>query len=134
MFSQAVLKFTPRQPEGIYRHRKENKFAESYSLIDLDSGKSIVDVRFYYTNSRAYCCLWVHIQRPEGYISARGSSYAGGYGYHRASAAMDRALREAGFEFGNSISGVGESAMRDALQAIANYFELNRIMIHHAHA
>ena len=48
-----------------------------------------------------------------------GSGKAGGYGYHKESAAIDAAFRSAGIELAQSISGVGDTAIREALEALA---------------
>ena len=50
---------------------------------------------------------------------ACGSGYAGGYGYHKASAAVCNAIDAAGFELDANIHGGGESALVDALKAVA---------------
>jgi hypothetical protein len=48
-----------------------------------------------------------------------GHGRAGGYGYHKKSAAIDAAIRSSGITLSASISGVGDGAIRDALAAIA---------------
>ena len=58
--------------------------------------------------------LWVH-----GKNYASGSGYAGGYGYHKPSAAVGNAIESAGFGLEFNISGGGESALVDALKAVA---------------
>ena len=80
--------------------------------------ETLVDARLYMGRSAAastvYCSVWI---RSEGrHWSGRGS--AGGYGYHKASAALAGALRSAGWELDTDISGVGDGAMTEALLAI----------------
>lgn len=96
---------------------------------------SIVEARFYMGRSRSasnvYCSLWVH----HGDICTSGKGTAGGYGYHKESAALQGAINSAGIElYGDCykrdgedqdlekrayIGGVGSEAMRSALLAIA---------------
>ena len=46
--------------------------------------------------SVVYCNVWIHSRQTKGdYISISGSGTAGGYGYHKISAAVDEALRSA---------------------------------------
>ena len=96
---------------------------------------SIVEARFYMGRSRdastVYCALWVY--GKETYCSGRGK--AGGYGYHKESAALAGAIRSAGIQLTGAnyethegridykkpayISGCGAGSMRMALKAIA---------------
>jgi hypothetical protein len=117
-------------------------------LVTRHKGKlcSPITARFFMGRSAAasvvYCCVWIRTARGTWH-SGRGS--AGGCGYHKTSAALDDALASAGVElygypYSNpnrdrdgkpiedltalktkraSISGVGESAMRYALEAVA---------------
>lgn len=82
------------------------------------------------TASTVYCSLWVH-----GKKSTSGRGQAGGYGYHKESAALQSAINSAGISlfgatFSNTdqkinlkrsanIGGVGDDAMRTALISIA---------------
>lgn len=67
--------------------------------------------------SVVYCSIWVRSRDGKRYLSGRGS--AGGYGYHKQSAALDDAIRSAGIRLAGSIGGCGEQAMEHALLAIA---------------
>lgn len=77
-----------------------------------------VMVRLYWSRSgmTAYASIWV---RTKDRTFFNGSGKASGYGYHKASSALQAAIDSAGIELSESISGRGESAMRDALEAIA---------------
>lgn len=126
-----VISFTPAtDARNIAHYRREKSFWQSYSLIDLDAGKEVASVRFYGSGETVYCVAWFWGE-IEG---ARGYGKACGYGYHKASAAMAEALQAAGFRFDGSIGGVGETAMKDALLAIAAHVGIARTMIHYAHA
>lgn len=100
-------------------HRKEKHFSHSLITCAVVDGKieQVIDMRFYTTQSRVYCCMWVHF--PNFYAS--GSGYAGGYGYHRESAAAAEAIKNAGFELGFDIDGRGDTAIEDALRAITKF-------------
>jgi hypothetical protein len=78
-----------------------------------------VTVRWWMGRSRSasvvYCSVWIH---GAGEYRA-GSGQAGGYGYHKRSAALGAAIRSAGVSLTASISGVGESAEDAAMRAIA---------------
>ena len=99
------------------QHRKENGFYQQYSLVDIGRKKEIMVVRFYATNTRVYCCIWgLHD------LQFSGSGYAGGYGYHKPSAAMQSALDSAGVVMERSIDGVGDSAIEGVLNSFGQKY------------
>ena len=111
-----VKSFMPAEGE-IAKYRKEDGFARETVAIDAKSGAAILTVREYNTASRTYVCIWLHgwlIGAP----SAHGGAFAGGYGYHRASAAAEKAFEAAGFRFNEHFGGRGDSAVRDAILAV----------------
>ena len=135
-----TLTFSPREStKKIESFRKEKAFDSEHALIDLDTGKTVATVRFYWPGQTAYCVIWVSVW-PHGSTGAgatgscRGCGKAGGYGYHKASAAMQEALQDAGFTLSEPIGGHGDSAMREALEAMARLFNIARPLIHRAHA
>jgi len=65
--------------------------------------------------STVYCSVWIGA-RGEGYYTGRGQ--AGGYGYHKTSAAFAAAVRSAGITLERDVAGVGDSAVREAITAI----------------
>lgn len=115
--------FVAKFPGTITRsHRKERAAGFSRALIavvpdDTQVCRNIAEARLYWSGSfeTAYCCLWVH-----GDTWTAGSGKAGGYGYHKESAAMAEAIRNAGFKLDSDIDGRGLEAMKDALTAIAH--------------
>lgn len=129
-----IRKFDPRESsKNIRFYRRENSFWKELALIDLKSGESILEARFYGSAYTVYCVVWFHGYRI-GSASARGCGKAGGYGYHKPSAALDSALKDAGFSLSADIHGVGDSAMESALQAIAEHVGLKRVRLHISHA
>lgn len=119
-------------------NRKEKLFYESYEIVTYN-GKEFhnpISLRLYGSNAKNYACIWINAgktaKRDSVHVSGTGN--AGGYGYHRASAAVAEALQSAGFKFDSEISGVGESAINDALKAIAKHLGFKKFTIVNAHA
>lgn len=113
-------------------HRKEKHFLQELTVISFEDGefKTPATLRIYGTNAKNYACLWVH----SGEVHASGSGSAGGYGYHRPSAAAQEAINAAGFELSEPIDGRGESMMENALKAIATALGHKKFYLHSAHA
>jgi hypothetical protein len=100
-------------------HRKEkgSYHFSSYIVIDLSAPPArracdTITLRLYSTAARTTCCVWAS---GEG----RGSGSAGGYGYHRPSAAAQKALNAVGFRFDKDFGGAGDNAIEEALLACA---------------
>ena len=110
--------FTPQDNINAKSHRRENNFLESYELLTVDKGeiKELASLRMYGTNSKNYACLWIHDSKTDTFCSGSGS--AGGYGYHRPSAAAYEAFESSGITFNEGISGRGDRAIVEALEAI----------------
>lgn len=122
--------FDPNKPRKFTTsHRREMPcIFQQFTVIDLDKplvpwdkeakrAHEKITARIYKTKSAAYACLWIP-SLPLAF-DACGSGRATGCGYHRPSAALAEAIGNAGFTLSESISGAGESAMRQALLAIA---------------
>ena len=88
-----------------------------------------ITLRLYGTGTRNYAALWAGNEE----INNRGTGYAGGYGYHRPSAAAAEAIRNAGIVLDEDIAGVGEDAIRNALMAIARAMKIKRPALIEAH-
>lgn len=122
-------------------HRKEGKcHFESFSIIDPDrtwerqdggqEASAVIDCRLYGTGNKNYACIWVS-KEPWGWSSGSGS--AGGGGYHRPSASAQEAIERAGFSLSRPIDGRGESAIVEALFAIAKVIGVKKPILFHAH-
>jgi hypothetical protein len=112
--------------------RKDNLWRE-IAVIDPATGAPLVTARLYIPHSVAYACIWISGRGNGTY--GRGTGKAGGYGYHKPSAALSEAIDDAGISLDRSISGVGDTAMRDACEAIARAVSGKRRLITHvAHA
>jgi len=103
-------------------HRKENKcYLTVYQILTRNGSDcrgrmhSPVELRIYGTGTGNTACLWVN----HGEMHTQGSGRAGGYGYHRPSAAASEAIYNAGFTLSAPLSGVGDSAIEEAMLAIA---------------
>jgi hypothetical protein len=114
---------TQKATEINTRHRKEHCPHNNYLDFGKDR-KNLIDCRVYFSPSSksVYCCLWLIVpkskKRPTGlYLS--GSGVAGGGGYDKASTAAYSALTRAGVTLSQSIAGVGEEAIIEALLATA---------------
>jgi hypothetical protein len=106
----------------IAKYRKENKLQRQYTVVarGADGFREPLILRVYHTAASAFACLWVsHSPRGETSVSLSGGGKAGGYGYHKASAAAQAAFDDAGVKLSEDIAGCGDSAMRDALAATA---------------
>ena len=119
-------------------NRKESNFLSSLILIAPQTDKAdkfrpvakeVAEVRIYGTQAKNYACIWIHAKGK--YYSGGGN--AGGYGYHRPSAAMESALANAGITLSDSISGVGESGMESALLAIGKALGYRKLQILRSH-
>lgn len=131
------MKATIKEPKSAINaqaHRKENYFIEEFSAIVHDGKefKTPVTLRTYGKKFGAanYACLWVNGKN----VNCSGSGKAGGYGYHRTSAATQEAIEKAGIELSEPIDGRGDRAMEDAVRAIAVAlgFKEKQIYIHKA--
>lgn len=116
-----------------YGNTKEK--VSQWLVIDKKTERTIIDCRVYMgrssNSSQVYASTWI---KGDNYYIA-GHGVAGGWGYHKASAAIAMALSSAGIKlFGHAylphntkpdfkrrvdIGGVGESACRMAFNAIA---------------
>jgi len=105
--------------ENATKIRDTKELIRAYHVIDCTKKEVVVDIRMYAARSKngqiVYCLFWAH--NREKWIT--GAGQAGGYGYHKPSAAMGAAIDNAGITLSSRIHGVGESAMLEAMDAIA---------------
>lgn len=101
----------------------EKELVRAYSTLALaESGElhEVVVARCWMARrsdgaSPVYAAVWLH--GGGRYGSGRG--IARGYGYHKASAAIAGAFDSAGVKLAQPIDGVGDQAIRDAMEATA---------------
>ena len=90
-----------------------------------------ITVRWYMSRSGdgaspVYCSLWIHCSPY--YVSGRGK--AGGYGYHKASAAFQEACVSAGIELSQPVDGRGNDMVREAIIVIGEALGFERAELH----
>lgn len=95
-----------------------NRYGERGGMRDA------ITVRIHGTSAMNRVSVWVH-----GDGGCAGHGTAGGYGYHRVSAAMQEALTSAGIKLAVPIDSVGDQAMEDALLAIAAHLGYPRAIV-----
>lgn len=106
--------------ESAYRARDNQALLHQYTVLaeTENSIRELVIARLYASRrhdaNRITCILWTR-----GGHNANASGCASGYGYHKGSAALADAIRNAGIKLTENISGCGDDAMREALLAIA---------------
>lgn len=115
------MKATIKNPQENGKHYGGNKeMISAYNVVTISKGeiKSPVIVRCYMgKSSRAsvvYASVWCN-----GKVWCAGHGSAGGYGYHKESAAVQAAFESAGFSFNHDFGGAGEYEMKDAMKAAA---------------
>ena len=106
--------------EAAYNARDKQALLHQYSIIaETENGvRELVIARLYASLHReackVTCILWTN-----GNHNTNASGWASGYGYHKGSAALADAIRNAGIRLSEDITGRGAEAMREALLAIA---------------
>lgn len=126
-----VVSFVPSQDmPRAYRDREEKHFYTGYKVFCIVDGKmeELIDARLGATDSCCYASVWLECFYSDYDYAckngrARGAGKAGGYGYHRASAALESAFSRAGMKFSVGCSGQGESMMQDCLLAAGEYLK-----------
>ena len=112
-----------------YGNKKELVNSRNVIVNSDDGLKNIITVRCYMGRSAnastVYASIWVNA--PDIHTSGKGK--AGGYGYHKASAAVADAISSAGITLDTNISGVGDGAIKESLEAIANALGFERVLI-----
>lgn len=91
----------------------EKRLSRSFSFLCIgESGpEEVARILIWGTAARAYASVWLKV--PGDWRA--GHAHAGGYGYHRGSAAVNRALKSAGVLLADDIEGRGETAYPSAI-------------------
>lgn len=114
-----IAKLPDTRPWNGRNLSSEKELVHAISVVGAVKGETseLITARFWMGRSRnasrVYCSVW--LRDGEG---GAGHGTASGYGYDKKSAALSEALESAGITLSKDISGVGESAMRDALVAV----------------
>ena len=127
---KAILKNLKSAEIGAKRDKISHNFYKEIAVIHPAHG-CVARFRFYMGSSVCHCITW--FGSGENYGSGYGS--AGGYGYCKESAAMESAINHAGVEMSRHWGGQGDSAMREAAEALGKALTRTRnFYIHHAHS
>lgn len=123
---KATFNELTKAPKFSISHRKEKYFCTQYTAVVFNGQNAYdaVTLRIYATDARCYCCLWVAdncswVKNCRDSYYRNGSGSAGGYGYHRASAAAQEAIYNAGITLDEHIDGQGDAAIKEAVHSIA---------------
>lgn len=109
--------------DRIYNHGLDHGYKAV--MIRGKELESLVELRISSTSSAAYACAWLYspkVKDKDGHTVKdafwnSGSGRAGGYGYHRQSAAAESAFTRAGVKLSEAIGGRGDQAIREAVEA-----------------
>ena len=109
-----------------YGDKKE--LIKTFNVV-TDGLKEVITVRCYMGRSAnastVYASVWINTSE----VHTSGKGKAGGYGYHKASAAIAAAIESAGIGLSKDISGVGNGAIHEALGAIAESMGYSKFLI-----
>ena len=96
----------------------EKEIIHAYILIadNKETARAVCYMGKSRNASVVYGSVW--LSSSPGAPGCAGHGKAGGYGYHKCSAAIDQAFASAGVKLSQDISGRGESAIRAALEAV----------------
>ena len=119
-----VLRFESDFDEAAQFYPDENPLHKSYG--ESPNFQEIIDLRLYMSRSGdgaspIYGSIWINGNNQH----TSGSGTAGGYGYHKGSAAAGDAISSAGIVLDKDINGRGDSAIKEALTAIARAMGFN---------
>ncbi len=113
-------------------HRKEF-MTRAFKGTNKDEEGRIVsgfDIRIYPSGQHNLsCCVCISVS-PNNYAS--GSAKTGGYGYHKESAVINQALKNAGVEFEHDFGSRGESATLEAIKGLADFLNIENWETVHA--
>ena len=109
-----------------YGDKKE--LTKTFNVV-TDGLKEVVTVRCYKGRSASASTVYASIWINTSGIYTSGKGKAGGYGYHKESAAIAEAIESAGITLDADISGVGDGAIHEALGAIAEALGFSNVLI-----
>lgn len=124
--------FNDKQKNNAVNMGGDKEQVGGYKLVAVRNGElvELATLRLYMgrsrTASKVYCSLWITGARGE-WRSGHGT--AGGWGYHKPSAAAADAFRNAGIELSDCIAGRGDSAIEGALKALGKAYGYRKVYI-----
>ena len=122
--SYKVIAYEPALKLDSESYLKPNPLHKGYG--EAPNFQEIIDLRLYMSRSGdgaspIYGSIWINGNNQH----TSGSGTAGGYGYHKGSAAAGDAISSAGIALDKDINGRGDSAIKEALIAIARAMGFN---------
>jgi hypothetical protein len=101
-----------------FRDKKEIIYG--FQCIDPSNNIAVIDCRIYCGKStysqQIIAAVWIHDRKGQRY--SHGVGIAGGYGYHKGSAAIESALHDMGIKLDKAIGGAGYDACKSAFTDI----------------
>ena len=126
-------KFTKTECQNARNMADKKETVARMTLIAHKGGKFTepVVVRWYMSRSGdgaspVYCSMWV--RHSPYHVSGHGVARGGGY--HKPSAAFQKACDSAGIELSQPVDGRGDGAVREALFAIGQVLGFDRAELH----
>ena len=118
-----------KQVSNAVNYGDKKELIKTFNVV-TDELKEIITVRCYIMGrsagaSAVYASVWINTSE----VHTSGKGKAGGYGYHKESAAVAEAIESAGITLDTGISGVGDCAIREALKAIARALGFSNVLI-----
>ena len=117
-----------KQVSNAINYGDKKELIKTFNVV-TDGLKEVITVRCYMGRSAnastVYASVWINTSE----VHTSGKGKAGGYGYHKESAAIAAAIESAGISLDTDISGVGDGAIKEALSAIANALGFERVLI-----
>ena len=117
-----------KQVSNAINYGDKKELIKTFNVV-TDGLKEVITVRCYMGRSAnastVYASVWINTSE----VHTSGKGKAGGYGYHKASAAIAAAIESAGITLDQSIDGVGDAAIEEALKAIASALGFSHVLI-----
>ena len=117
-----------KQVSNAINYGDKKKLIKTFNVV-TDGLKEVIKARCYMGRSASASTVYASIWINASGIYTSGKGKAGGYGYHKESAAIAEAIESAGISLDKDISGVGDDAIYVALKAIARALGFSNVLI-----
>ena len=117
-----------KQVSNAINYGDKKELIKTFNVV-TDGLKEVIKARCYMGRSASASTVYASIWIYSGGTHTSGKGKAGGYGYHKESAAVAEAIKSAGITIDTDISGVGDGAICDALEAIARALGFSNVLI-----
>lgn len=121
----SVQHVTAFDPQSTARYPRNEPTYSVYTVAAIENGAIVAPITLRILKARDGMTNGAALFVNRGRVHAYGySGKVGGYGYHRASEAAERAIKSAGVTLARSFGGAGDKAIEDALLALAEFIGL----------